>query len=190
MMRVIAGTFKGRVLRTVNDHSVRPATGKTRGAIFNILQNRITWSNARVLDLFAGSGSLGIEALSRGAQYVVFVENSRRVAEFLKQNVDQLHAGGYSIEVTDAEMFLKRMAKPFNIVFADPPYAWEQLQQLPTLIFESGAVANNGYLIIEHPEKMKFQPSLLWHNVLSRKYGNTVLTFFQPSSSTQLTEEQ
>ncbi len=190
-MRVIAGTFKGRVLHTVNDHSVRPATGKTRGAIFNILQNRITWNNARVLDLFAGSGSLGIEALSRGAQYAVFVENSRRVTEFLKQNIEQLHVNGaYAVEITDAEMFLKRIAKPFNVIFADPPYAWEQLPQLPTLVFESGAVANDGYLIIEHPEKMKFQPSPLWLTTLVRKYGNTVLTFFQPPSSTQLTEEK
>ncbi|MDE3058285.1 MAG: 16S rRNA (guanine(966)-N(2))-methyltransferase RsmD [Bacteroidota bacterium] len=178
-MRVIAGTFKGRVLRTVNDRSVRPATGKTRGAIFNILQNRIAWKNARVLDLFAGSGSLGIEALSRGAQHVVFVEHSRRVAEFLKQNVEQLSVNGAcSIEISDAELFLKRIAHPFDIIFADPPYAWEKLLQLPTLVFESGAVAKNGYLIIEHPERLKFQESSLWRNVLSRKYGNTVLTFF------------
>lgn len=190
-MRVIAGTFKGRVLRTVNDHSVRPATGKTRGAIFNILQNRVVWNTARVLDLFAGSGSLGIEALSRGAQYVVFVENSRRVAEFLKHNVEQLKLNGtFSIEVTEAELFLKKISQPFDIVFADPPYAWEQLPELPTMLFESGAVADGGYLIIEHPEKMKFQTSPLWHNVLSRKYGNTVLTFFQSPSSTQLTEAQ
>ncbi|HTX18541.1 MAG TPA: RsmD family RNA methyltransferase, partial [Bacteroidota bacterium] len=87
-MRVIAGRHKGKPLRTVADLSVRPATSRVKGSIFNILQSRIDWRTARVLDLFAGSGSLGIEALSRGAGEAVFVEASGEAARRITRNLE------------------------------------------------------------------------------------------------------
>ncbi len=103
-MRVIAGKYKGRQLRTVADLSVRPATSRVKSSVFNILQNRIDWGESLVLDLFAGSGSLGIEALSRGARRVVFVENSKRAVEYLKQNIALISAEPES-EVVAADVF-------------------------------------------------------------------------------------
>ena len=100
-MRVIAGKYKGRQLRTVADLSVRPATSRVKSSVFNILQNRVDWGESLVLDLFAGSGSLGIEALSRGARRVVFVENSKRAVEYLRQNI-ALIAGSSECEVVAA----------------------------------------------------------------------------------------
>ncbi len=184
-MRVIAGKHKGRRLRTVTDLSVRPATGRVKGSIFNILQSRVNWYEANVLDLFAGSGSLGIEAISRGARAVVFVENSKRVASYLNENLaamDELDAS--EVVVGDAFDFLARPRAKFDVVFADPPYELEALKRLPTFIFQSGVVSKEGYLIIEHPEELMFEPSLLWEVAVERKYGRTVVTFFTHNSGT------
>ncbi len=179
-MRVIAGKYKGRQLRTVADLSVRPATGRVKGSVFNILQNRVDWTEASVLDLFAGSGGLGIEALSRGARRAVFVENSKRAIVFLKQNISAI-ADSTECEIIAADVFdyLARPRAQFDIVFADPPYDFEVLNRLPSLIFQSGVVSRKGYLIIEHPQQLRFEQSPLWKAAVVRKYGRTVVTFFQ-----------
>ena len=179
-MRVIAGKHKGRRLRTVDDLSVRPATSRVKESIFNILQNRVDWPETSVLDLFAGSGSLGIEALSRGARRAVFVEDSKRALTFLKQNVEMIRSGTEAeIVASDVFDFLARPRATFDVVFADPPYAFEALQRLPTMIFQSGVVSPDGYVIIEHPQELEFTPSLSWEPAVTRKYGRTVVTFFQ-----------
>ena len=165
-MRVIAGKYKGRQLRTVADLSVRPATSRVKSSIFNILQNRVDWGESLVLDLFAGSGSLGIEALSRGARRVVFVENSKRAVEYLKQNIALIDASAEcEVVASDVFEYLARPRALFDVVFADPPYDFEVLKRLPTMIFQSGVVSPEGYLIIEHPQELHFEPSLLWEEV-------------------------
>jgi len=179
-MRVIAGKYKGRQLRTVADLSVRPATSRVKSSVFNILQNRVDWGESLVLDLFAGSGSLGIEALSRGARRVVFVENSKRAVEYLKQNVALIDASS-ECEIVAADVF-EYLARPralFDVVFADPPYDFEVLKRLPAMVFQSGVVSPEGYLIIEHPQELHFEQSLLCEEAVVRKYGRTVVTFFQ-----------
>ena len=179
-MRIIAGKYKGRRLRTVADMSVRPATGRVKGSIFNILQNRVHWGEAEVLDLFAGSGSLGLEALSRGAVRAVFVEDAKRPLAHLRENIASMGAESESEVVAgDAFDYLLRPRAKFEVVFADPPYELEMLRRLPTLIFQSGVVAPGGYLIIEHPQRLTFEPSTLWEAVVEREYGRTVVTFFQ-----------
>ncbi len=185
-MRVIAGTYKGRRLQTVADLSVRPATSRVKGSIFNILQNRVDWAGMRVLDLFAGSGSLGIEALSRGAQHVVFVENSKRAATYLEQNISLVDATAQcEIVVSDVFDYISRTREVFDLVFADPPYKFEILSRLPSLVFQSGVVSPDGYLIIEHPQELTFELGPLWQEAVVRKYGRTVVTFFESQRGTQ-----
>ena len=185
-MRVIAGKHKGRRLHTVADLSVRPATSRVKGSIFNILQNRVDWPGVRVLDLFSGSGSLGIEALSRGAQRVVFVENSKQAAAYLQHNVALLNASTEcEIVLADVFDYLSRTRIAFDVVFADPPYEFEILNRLPSLVFQSGVVSPDGYLIIEHPQKMEFETSPLWQEAVVRKYGRTVVTFFESQHEAQ-----
>ncbi len=179
-MRVIAGKYKNRILKTVSDNSVRPATDKVKGAIFNVLQSRVTWSDAAVLDLYAGSGSVGIEALSRGAKRVIFVENSRSALRFLKMNLESIGANGNGqIVFGDVDKFLQSAISKFAIVFADPPYALESLADLPTKIFTQDIIVPNGYLVIEHPTKYEFHQSSLWEIVVQKEYGRTSVSFFQ-----------
>ena len=183
-MRVIAGIYKGRRLETVADNSVRPATDKVKGAIFNVLQSRVDWTNATVLDLYAGSGSIGIEALSRGAKKCIFVEKSRTAFQFLAANVKQLDADPTThVVYGDVDVFLKSIRSTFTVVFADPPYALETLKDLPNKIFETGIVAHDGYLIIEHPTRFEFVPSSLWEVAVLKVYGNTSVSFFQHRKS-------
>lgn len=179
-MRVIAGKYKGRRLETVPDNSVRPATDKVKGAIFNVLQSRVDWQNANVLDLYAGSGSIGIEALSRGAKKCIFVEKSRNAFQFLTANIKQLDAGTSAHTIYgDVDVFLESMKSTYTVVFADPPYALETLKLLPNKIFETGIIADDGYLIIEHPSRFEFVLSSLWEVAVEKVYGNTSVSFFQ-----------
>jgi 16S rRNA (guanine966-N2)-methyltransferase len=179
-MNVIAGKYKGRVLKTVSDLSVRPATSKVRAAIFNILQSRIEWSSSSILDLYAGSGSVGIEALSRGAKKAVFIEFDRIALQFLKQNITHIGAENDSqILFSDVKSYLGSSPKGFDVVFCDPPYAIDYLAQLPTMVFESGVVNKNGILVFEHPTRFEFSPSSLWKPVVERSYGRTSITMFQ-----------
>lgn len=183
-MRVIAGKYKGRRLETVPDNSVRPATDKVKGAIFNVLQSRVNWHSANVLDLYAGSGSIGIEALSRGAKNCIFVEKSRNAFQFLKSNIASIGADNEATVVYgDAETFVDSSRTKFSIVFADPPYALEALKNIPNKIFEKDLVADDGYLIIEHPARYEFAQNSLWHVVVQKVYGNTSVSFFQHKKS-------
>lgn len=185
-MRVIAGVYKGRKLETVPDNSVRPATDKVRGAIFNVLQSRVHWASATVLDLYAGSGSVGIEALSRGAQSCVFVESNRRVVQYLKSNITSIGADRHATVVHgDAALFVQSTRTPYTVVFADPPYALETLKEIPNNIFSRNIVRNDGYLIIEHPARFEFENNALWTVAVQKVYGNTCVTFFQHNRKEQ-----
>ena len=185
-MRVIAGKYKGRILKTVPDKSVRPATDKVKGAIFNVMQSRIDWTQSIVLDLYAGSGSIGIEALSRGAKKVVFVENSRNAMRSLKLNLESIGANGDSqIVYGDVNNFLQAGSRKYDVVFADPPYAMETLEELPNKIFESGIIMESGYLIIEHPVRFEFHPGSSWEVAVQKIYGRTSVSFFQHKQPAQ-----
>jgi len=183
-MRVVAGKYKNRILKTVADSSVRPATDKVKGAIFNIMQSRVDWTKCSVLDLYAGSGSVGIEALSRGAKNVVFVENSRSAIQFLKLNLQSIGVDGQAqVVAADVDRFLQGSRVKYNVVFADPPYALKSLPELPSRIFQSDIIARGGYLIVEHPTRFEFTPSSAWEAVVQKEYGRTSVSFFQHTMS-------
>jgi 16S rRNA (guanine(966)-N(2))-methyltransferase RsmD len=179
-MRVIAGKYKGRKLVTVPDNSVRPATDRVKGAIFNVLQSRVNWNTARVLDLYAGSGSIGIEALSRGAVNCIFVEKSRAALAFLKANITTIGADAdANVVYGDVDSFVESTRTKYAVVFADPPYALEALKLIPNTIFKKDIVAEDGYLIIEHPARYEFESNGLWEVAVHKTYGNTAVSFFQ-----------
>src|SRR5438874_2516489 len=121
-MRIVGGELRGRVLQAPPGQDTRPTSEKVREAIFNILPDLM---DREVLDLFAGTGALGLEALSRGAEHVTFVEKSRNVAQVLKANIDKLALADRTRVVTgDALQMIKRplAQRPYSLVFLDPPY--------------------------------------------------------------------
>ncbi|MGE5315541.1 MAG: 16S rRNA (guanine(966)-N(2))-methyltransferase RsmD [Acidobacteriota bacterium] len=178
-MRVIAGKYKGRRLSTVTDLSVRPATDRVKSAIFNTLQTRVDWRTASVLDLYAGSGSVGIEALSRGAVHATFVEFDRKAYGFLEANIRLIKAeADATLVFGSVDQFLAVPRRQYAVVFADPPYAIATLSQLPGKIFASGVVAPEGILVIEHPAHHQFDHSPLCRVLVERTYGRTAVTYF------------
>jgi 16S rRNA (guanine966-N2)-methyltransferase len=177
-MRVIAGMYRGRQLRTVRGLSVRPATDRVKQTIFDLLMTRIDLQGARVLDLFAGSGSLGIEALSRGAGYALFVESNEQAATLIEENLSALGCLERSMVVVSDAMYV-RGEKPFDLVFADPPYAFASTTSIPAMIRRHGLLVPGGYLMIEHASDTRFDGTEGFSIGPARTFGRTHVTFFR-----------
>jgi len=164
------------VLKAPKGRDVRPTTDRVREALFSVLQARISIDGARVLDLFAGTGALGLEALSRGAGRAVFVEADTSVVHVMKGNAHALGVAEVcSFVRSDALKWLRNPARQrFDLVFADPPYDLNEIPTLPTLV--QPHLAENGLFILEHDTRQQFddEPSL----VMSRAYGGTVISMF------------
>ncbi|MGB5872308.1 MAG: 16S rRNA (guanine(966)-N(2))-methyltransferase RsmD [Bacteroidota bacterium] len=183
-MRIISGLYGGRTIDTVRDHSVRPATGRVRETVFNILSHRMDLSGIRVLDLFAGSGSLGLEALSREAARAVFVENSPSAVQYLRENVRSLGCEGeVEIVAMDSVVFLTQEQGEYDLVFADPPYGYERTKDLPGLIFSRKLVRQHGFLVIEHSPDCEFSDTSAYRVGPERHFGRTRVTFFRGISN-------
>ena len=178
-MRIITGKFKGKILTSVRDKSVRPATDRVKGTIFNVLQSRLRLNDAHVLDLFAGSGSLGFETLSRGAADVVFVDDRRAVLNTIERNAEALECEDACILVqSDAMTFIERTNDKFDLIFADPPYAYERITELPSIIFQRQLLKSEGFLIIEHAKRTTFTSTQLYHVAVKKEFGDTRVSFF------------
>lgn len=178
-MRVITGTARGRVLRTLEGEDVRPTTDRVKEAIFSMIQ--FETEGRRVLDLFAGSGQLGIEALSRGAAYATFTDMSAESVDIVKKNLLMTHLEKNSeVLRTEAISFLRTNKKKYDIVFMDPPYSKGILQE--TLPYVVGNVNDGGVIICEHPygEEM---PENVGDFSLYRdyKYGKIGITVYRMS---------
>jgi 16S rRNA (guanine966-N2)-methyltransferase len=180
-MRVITGTYRGRTINTVKGLSVRPATDRVRQTIYDILATRLQFDGARVLDLFAGSGSLGLEAISRGAAWVTFVDQDREAAACIRQNLQTLGcASSAEVVEMDAMSFVRLDRGPFELVFADPPYAFGESPDIPSLVFSGGLVRPGGFLVMEHGQRVQFRGTPEYHVGPEKRFGRTLVTFFQP----------
>jgi 16S rRNA (guanine966-N2)-methyltransferase len=145
-LRIIAGRWRGVPILFPPLPQVRPTPDRVRETIFNWLQPEIL--GADCLDLFAGSGALGFEALSRGAQHVVFVDRDPQLAKHLQHTAAKLRAVDFEVIAADALFFLQRPARPFNIVFLDPPYAANILSEVCSRLIE-GWLAPNALVYLE-----------------------------------------
>ena len=144
-MKVIAGKYKGRTINTINNRSTRPMLGVAREGIFNSLQ--FSFENSEVLDLFAGSGSMGIEALSRGAKYVTFIDNSIDCINQIKKNLKE-YEKDYSVINLDVTNYISEIMNSYNIIFYDPPF--EYLSEKVNLNIEelSNNLKGEGFIVI------------------------------------------
>lgn len=175
-MRIIAGSLRGRRLNPPQNLPVRPTTDMARESLFNILNNYVDYEDCTVLDLFAGTGAVSLEFVSRGAREVTSIDINAQCTDFIKQCSTQL--GVRNLHVVRADVFdlLKRANRRFDIVFADPPYALEGLPQLPDMVFDRGVLTDDGIFVLEHPREYSFEehPHFWQH----RAYGKVNFTFF------------
>ncbi|MFW2366724.1 MAG: 16S rRNA (guanine(966)-N(2))-methyltransferase RsmD [Desulforhopalus sp.] len=195
-MRIISGTARGRKLcpPPLHNKSIRPTSDRAREALFSILGNRV--HGARVLDLFAGTGALGLEALSRSADLVVFVDNSPQALQLVKKNIDICSTGlteKCTIRVLRHDLtrnlpiskLLPYTLSGFDIIFVDPPYSRNISLSILDFLSESSLLARNGLLIIEERHNVDLPRNLPTLSCIDKRtYGETVFYFYQvPSTS-------
>lgn len=196
-MRIIAGRYKGRRLKTLEGTQVRPTSDRLRETLFNILAPRI--EEARFVDLCAGSGAVGIEALSRGASHVTFIESARKAADLIRENLR--HCGideGASVINRDALQALKRLStegQKFDLIYFDPPYESELYAPALRQIARGDLLNEDGLVIVEHRRQMPLAPSydqLRPYRELPQ--GESCLTFYRlepvlPSATPETSDE-
>lgn len=175
MTRIVAGAAGGRRL-AVPPKGTRPTTDRVREALFNVLAARLDFDGLRVLDLYAGSGALGLEALSRGAASVTFVENDRRAAEVINGNIGTVGLPGATVRRGVVATVLAGAATPMDLVFADPPYETPtaDVDAVLAALDDNGWVAAGGVVVVERPVSA---PMLSWPAGWTawpdRRYGDT-----------------
>lgn len=177
-MRVIAGKAKGRKLYTPKSHNIRPALDKVKGAIFNIL---FDVTGLKVLDLFAGTGAVGIEALSRDAAHCTFVDASIEAITIIKKNIELCRFENETLifpkRVEIAVEYFGKHGQKFDLIFVDPPYLKGLVNPTLQMIADKDILNENGKIIVEHAPKEPITPPPSLILTDSRKYGQTLITF-------------
>jgi len=176
-MRVTGGTYKGRMIKTIQGLSTRPTTDKIRQSIFNILMNDIV--NTSVLDIFAGFGALGIEALSRGAAEAFFIESGHKQVEIIKVNLETLDLKAEIMEsdYSKACRDLQKSGKIFDLIFADPPYEKIIPAEVIETVMQYNLLKNGGLFIIEHKSGQVVKSDHV-ELLKKRKFGQTEVSFY------------
>lgn len=175
-MRVIAGIYRHRLLSyPVDDPSIRPTKDRIREAFFSSLGDI---SNKTFLDLYAGSGSMGIEAISRGASFATFVDNSDKALKYVKENLSSLkieNAKIYKLSDILAVTLFREQHLSFDIIYLDPPYNSDNYEEIISDIFEYNLLAENGILAFEANKEVKTNP--LWYKKIKEyHYGEITVT--------------
>jgi 16S rRNA (guanine966-N2)-methyltransferase len=179
-VRIVGGTLAGRVLRAPAGHSTRPTSEKVREAIFNIIgPGRL--DNAHVLDVFSGSGAVGIEALSRGAAHATFIDKDKKALEVLRKNLADLAVAELATILSqDAIAAVTRPPpEPWRFVFVDPPYA-SDLATRAVLALPPASLAPDARIVIEH-DRRHVPPDVLGSLIRTdqRRYGDTMVSFYE-----------
>ena len=186
-MRIVGGRLRGRALAAPKSQAIRPTSDRTRESIFNILMHAYgdPVTGARVLDLFAGTGALGLEAISRGAVFSLFVDDGAEARALLRQNVEALGVAAVTkIFRRDAtKLGPAHPVEPFSLVFLDPPYGKELAAKALTSAREGGWLKNDALIVVEEATAAHFKPPEGFDEMERRKYDNTefVLLLLTPA---------
>lgn len=181
ILRVISGSAKGHKLKTKEGNSTRPTTDRVKESLFNIIAGYL--EDALVLDIYAGTGSLGIEALSRGAKEAVFVDQSRECAGIIRDNLvhTKLLEKSQIInsDVRSAVLKLSDAGRKFDLIFMDPPYRKNFVEETLNYLANSDIIIDNGLIVAEHEETDKVPEQVGEIKLFrSQKYGKTILSFY------------
>lgn len=178
-IRIIAGQWRGRRLPVLEHEGLRPSTDRVRETLFNWLMHEVHGS--RCLDLFAGSGALGLECLSRGAQSVLFVESDRHVSRQLQRNLETLNTlqRGQVLQQNALDVINKQATEPFDLVFLDPPFDSDLLTQVMPLLSQNAWLAENALVYVEQPSKQDPQTTPVgWSVYKEGKAGYSRYTLY------------
>lgn len=176
-MRIITGKYKGRHFDVPHSFKARPTTDFAKENLFNVIRAYVDFDDCRALDLFAGTGSISLEILSRGAQLVVSVEQDRSHAAFIRSCLKKLDEQNCVLVCGDAFRFLNSCKQQYDFIFADPPYALEKLPEIPDIILGRDILAPQGIFVLEHGAANDFSqhPRFVEH----RSYGSVNFSIFR-----------
>lgn len=182
IMRVISGERKGMPLKAVSGMTTRPTTDKVKESLFNILGPY--FDGGIVLDLFAGSGGLGIEALSRGMEKAIFIEKDGRAFQNLKENIAKCRyeecTEAYRNDATRALKVLTKKEVQADLIFLDPPYKKRQYYELVKEIVQNHVISKDGTIVCEHDTETELPANFFnFHKVREEKYGGTIISFYR-----------
>jgi len=186
-MRITGGTHRSRTLRAPRGRETRPTSDRVREALFGALASEGAIERARVLDLYAGTGALALEALSRGAAHATLVESSRAALATIRENVEALGLSGRArIIASKVSAATSRLAEdaPFDLVLVDPPYAMVDSGEVPaalTVLVDAGVFAAFADVVLEHASRSAAPNIQGLARIRTRPYGDTTLTFYKPA---------
>jgi len=180
-MRIVSGTFGGRRFNPPAGIPARPTTEVAKEGLFNILSNTIDFEGIKTLDIFGGTGSISYELASRGAEHLTIIERDPVSVTFIQKTAKELGiAGKLHIIKGDVFKFLKQSTGQYDFIFAGPPYALQNIDELPLLVFEKNMLLPGGIFVLEHTPRNDYQQHPRFQRM--KNYGTTVFTFFtQPS---------
>ena len=181
-MRIITGTLKGRKIPTPKTDLLRPTTDRTKEGIFSVMAARRYFESTTVLDLFAGSGNLGFEAISRGSENVLFVDREPEHISHIETIAEKF---GVTDKITTriiaVEEYLENPGQSFDFVFADPPYDYFFMTGIIEMVLERDILAKDGWFILEHDKRHNFSDHP--NCVYTRPYGRTIVSIFKNETS-------
>lgn len=180
MIRIIAGKHRGKKLNVAEVKGLRPTTDRTRGALFNLLMHRLPkpLSEMNVLDAFAGSGALGFEALSRGAQSVTFIESNPKAVAQLKRAQSHFE-GPTQVYRDDAYEVFRTAGVPFDLIFLDPPFGDTNFDTLLKMLSQSPRLTHDALVVLEHPTEIDIQIPREFAVLVDRAYGRSNLVIME-----------
>ena len=176
-MRIISGIHGGRKISPpAKMPHTRPTTDIAKEGLFNIIENNLTISSLKTLDIFGGTGSISYELASRGAEDLTIVEKDPAMYEFIKKNAASLRLENCKVVKMDVFRFLQQCSDTFDFIFAGPPYALATIDELPKIIFDKKLLNANGWFILEHTPANNYKTFLQYKT--QRNYGTTVFSIF------------
>ena len=177
MIRIISGIYKGRRLKAPTNLPVRPTTDRAKEGLFNILRNRYDFDQLTALDLFCGTGNLSFELASRGCDKITAVDSNRNCIRFVEETAEKLGTESILAVRSEVQQYLKNTSQKYSLIIADPPYDFDNYEDLLRSIFENSVLDEDGLCVIEHDSRENLEK--LSGFTESRRYGNSSFSFFE-----------
>jgi 16S rRNA (guanine(966)-N(2))-methyltransferase RsmD len=176
-MRIIRGNHRGRRITPPKNLPVRPTTDMAKESLFNMLDNEYYFEDLAVLDLFAGTGNISYEFASRGAREIICIDTNPKCIHFIRETADSIGFTQIHTIRTTALGYLGMTRKVFDIIFADPPYDLNRIDELPEVIFKRGLLTEEGVFVLEHSDNWDF--SMAPNFEREKRYGRVHFSFFR-----------
>ncbi len=176
-MRIVAGELGGRrISPPASMPYTRPTTDIAKEGLFNVLQNNLDFEGLKTLDLFGGTGSISYELASRGAKDLTIIEKDEQMYSFIKKTSAELKIENFRVVKSDVFRFIEQGTEKYDFIFAGPPYALQNIDDLPRLIFEKNMLNPSGWFILEHTPRNDYKKFPFYKT--ERKYGTTIFSIF------------